>query len=490
MAGVEGSEMRGVADASPLKGFGALLASSLAARALGLLKLLLFAPLLGPAAFGAFRLASSAANIMFSLAALGIHTSYLRYLPELPRNAQRRRYMLRSLALSMGCTLFVALLLQPVLPRVTMFIFSESTDPVLALLLLVALPTILLYQSGTGITRGLGLFAASAFGEVLQNFLHVGLGLAAIMVLGVSASAVFGAMLVGFLVAGVLMLAMGLRATPKDAGDATLPVGFGGRVLRFSVWYALIPVCQYLFDFTDRWALARFRGLESAGVYSLVPLFTGGMIVLGTSLAPVVARTSTLALSSKTGPVYTTVWSSISIAVLGSLVYSVAIRLGEPLIWMVASGQWAAASSTVPWFLVYFSWFNAYYVIGAIATVEEATWVHLASLGVGGAMNLALNLILVPSHGMEGAAFATCVSILGTIATHVAFVQFRGIPIPGRFWVALALPLCALMPVWALVPVCILAAVLAAGTSLIVDAQGKAELLAYCRGIVRRFRRP
>jgi O-antigen/teichoic acid export membrane protein len=490
MKGTEGIGAGGSAGATPLKGVGALLASSFTARGLGLLKLLLFAPLLGPAAFGAFRLASTGASILFSIAALGLHTSYLRYLPELASAGERRRYMVRSLAISLACTTIAALALYPLLPQISTFIFSESTDPLLAMLLLVSLPTMLLYQSGTGMARGLGLFGVSAVGEVLQNVLHIALGLAAISLMGASASAVFVASLAGLLIAGIIMLVGSFRAVGGVDAGAALPAGFGGRVLRFSAWYALIPVFQYFFDFIDRWALARFHGLEMAGAYSLVPIFTGGMIILGASMAPVVARRCAIGRKIGGAAVYTEVWSAISIVTVGSLAYALAIRLGEPLIWMVASGKWASASSTVPWLLLYFSWFNAYYVLGVIATVEESTWVHLASLALGGGMNTALNLLLVPQHGMLGAAFSTAVSILATVAAHLVFVRSRSIKVPAIFWVSLTLPLLVLLPAGLLLCAAVIVGVMIPTTNLVIDAAGKASLVAYLRSLAPRMVAP
>ncbi len=431
---------------SPYSGAVSLLASGIASRGLGLGKLLIFAPLLGPSAFGALRLATTAGSIFYSIGSLGLHTAYLRYLPELGKSSESRNFFLSFLMLSLATASVLALLFLAIYPQLNEIIFANQASVTLVVLLILSIPIWVLYQSCIGATRGLGLFKFSAISETSHHLLHLVIALTGFLILAKTASVAYAAAMIAMLFMGMVMLNRILQELPKTRVQRPNP-SLSRRALKYSVWYMTIPTFQYLFDFMDRWAIARFHGLDLTGAYSLIPIIAGGMTVFALGLAPVIARRETIRKANF--PLqysYPLVWSTISIVTVGCLLYAFLFRLIEPALWSLAGSNWNIAAPAVNWLLIYFCWFNIYYLIGCIASVEEYTWIHLYALFTGAIFNISLNLILVPDWGVSGAAIATTASILPTIGIHLTFILMKGIPVRKTFWVAIALPLVFLIP--------------------------------------------
>lgn len=215
--------------------------------------------------------------------------------------------------------------------------------------------------------------------------------------------------------------------------------------------------------------------------------------MLGLSLAPVVGRWEASIRTSdekSTATPYASMWTGVGLAVAGSLAYALAVLLVEPIFWRYASSAWAVAKPTVPWVLAYFAWFNLYYVLGAVASIEEATWVHMVALTVGGVINIVLNLLWVPNFGVMGAATSTVIALLATIACHLIYIRWKKIPLPRRFWIALAAPGVLLLPSsWLSIPAALSVLVLAARTSLLFNAEAKAMIGSYLTALRSRLER-
>ena len=430
-----------------LAGLGALFTGNLFNRAIGFLRLLILAPLLGPAGFGALRLAVTVASIVSSLSGLGLHTSYLRFLPELRSAAAARRFAMRilflSIAVGVGATLVLFVYLEPL----ARFVYSSDEQLFLTFLIILSVPILIVYKSLMGMARGLRQFTTSALGEALQTSGALVLALLGFVLFGTTSTVAFGAFVLG------AFLAVGLASSrlrhcwggqSLAAGQDTIGTN---RVLKYSIWYALIPLFQSLFDFLDRWALTRFYDLELTGIYSLAPIFAGGMIIFCTALVPVVSRQGAAYFAEKQADrAESLIWSAVVLTAIASLVYGLLLRFVSPLIWMVAGETWSDGSVILPFFISYYQVFGLYWVIGSLASLREATWVHLVALTIGTALNITLNLLLVPPYGMIGAAGATLLSMLATVGVHLVYLSIVGVNVPGRFYLALGSCFLVLLP--------------------------------------------
>lgn len=455
-------------DQSGLAGVGFLFAASIVAKGVGAVKTVLFAWLLGPAEFGAFRIAITVQAILAGVCGLGLHTALLRYLPELQSGARttfaRRITMLAVLAALAGALVGILFVGQ-----LSGAVFNESGRRGLMIAVLASVPFAVLFKCLVGTARGRGEFSRSALAESIQSILSLAIVGVLFFALPASASVAVAGLLLSF-VASTAFVSRSLTGT----SGSLLPQGIVKRAVAFSAWYALIPMMQYFFDLIDRWALARYVGLEAAGVYGLVPAITGGMALLSLSLAPVVVqRGAALMGRGEEAEAYRSVWGAVSLVLLVSLIVATALRCAGPIIWKVAGTKWESGASIFPSFLVYSMMYNVYWVLGSIAALREASWVALVSLVAGAITNLALNILWVPSYGMMGAAYATLIALTATTATHVIYMKVVGVTVPLRFWIAFALCFAGFLPAWGVAAIAIIAVLLAAKTDLLLDAHDR-----------------
>jgi O-antigen/teichoic acid export membrane protein len=113
-----------------------------------------------------------------------------------------------------------------------------------------------------------------------------------------------------------------------------------------------------------------------------------------------------------------------------------------PLLFGVAfQGKFAQGQAILPWTLIYSIWFG----LAAVAQnylwcAEKARWGSLALL-VGLAVNVLLNLLLLPRLGLLGAVLATSAANALVLALVCTFGRIAGFQMDRSTWVLLALPL-------------------------------------------------
>lgn len=433
---------------SRLTGLGALLAGGLFNRAVGFLRLLILAPLLGPAGFGALRLAVTLVSILSSLSGLGLHTAPIRFLPELKTRKAQRLFLERITIISLVLGTVVGLLLLPQAKAISRFVFSTEQAWWLVIIAGIGTPILLAQKCLVGGAKGLRLFTTAAIGEGVQTSAALILALLGFLLLGVNSAVAFAAFIAGSAMAVAVVLPRIRKAIPKAADEAKLSENLPiARSVRYAAWYAIIPILQYLFDFLDRWALARFHGLDSTGVYSLAPIFANGMIVFAIAIAPVALRQGAAEQSrGEQAQSEELIWSAISLTAVFSLLYCLLVRFFEPAIWAVAGDTWSGAKVVLPLFLAYYSLFGIYWILGAFASLREATWLHAVALTVGAVFNTSLNLILVPEFEMLGAAWATLIAMVATMSVYLVYLLKNRITVPVRFITAFVLSFAVLLP--------------------------------------------
>lgn len=429
-----------------LHGVGSLMTSGMINQGLGALRLLIFAPLLGLAGFGALRLASTASAIFSSFAGLGLFTCYMRYLPEVKDPVVAEIFIRKTYFWSIVPSILIAGIFMVFRNEFTMFLFFDKSYLFLGLLVCISVPITVVYKSYLGVAVGGGRFKDSAVGEAIQNLVYFMLGVIVLLLVSQSASLVFASFLIGMGVSIIWLMIFSPRIKMTKKNDIRADELFK-RAMKFSLWFALIPLFQYLFDFIDRWMLAHYYNLETTGAYSLIPILTGGMFVLGRAMMPVVARKGAELKSS--GAHHTTqtfVWGGMAITMLGSLLYAFLLRLAEPLAWITLGKKWSIASPILPLFLSYSIFYNMFNILGCFAALEEKTWVHVIALVAGAGSNIFFNWLLIRPYGMKGAAIGTLIGLLISMSAHLIFIRLRGIHIPFRSWLILLLTFIPLLP--------------------------------------------
>jgi O-antigen/teichoic acid export membrane protein len=102
--------------------------------------------------------------------------------------------------------------------------------------------------------------------------------------------------------------------------------------------------------------------------------------------------------------------------------------VGPELLPFLASSKYAAGVSIVPWVIAGMAVDGAGVLLGAGLFVERQTFTIMQLVLGSAVVNIALNLVLVPSFGIVGAAAATLVTYVG-LAVAMAVRGARWLPV-------------------------------------------------------------
>jgi O-antigen/teichoic acid export membrane protein len=269
---------------------------------------------------------------------------------------------------------------------------------------------------------------------------------------------------------GVLGLLRGyLFGFAASAAVATLyarqqfALRLSGSLLRSGLTYGLplVPhlLAHQVMTYADRVILEHFRGEEATGLYSGAYLFASGLTVIALSLnkatIPEVFRRTQVATDSDNADrdasreqlmrvfshwLVIVVWLSATVSVLS-----------PDLLRVLMPTAYRSAIPLIPW-VVWGAGLHAMYLLPAASLLYQKRTSLISAVSLGAAaLNLALNMFLIPSMGGVGAAIAT-VAAYAVLALGVWFAAFHslGSPLSLR-WGRLALILAAAVFVTAIV---------------------------------------
>lgn len=178
-------------------------------------------------------------------------------------------------------------------------------------------------------------------------------------------------------------------------------------LLRFGLLLVPVMLCGWVIDLSDRYVLRLFSGLDEVAVYGVG--YKIGMILQIAIVWPFQLAWPAVAFSiSKRedyrGTYARTLTYFTAVLVFSATGLSLASRMGVPF--LVGPG-FEEAASIVPWIALAQIFNGLYFCMSPGVHVAGRTKIFLPLSVIAAALNLALNLVLVPAYGMFGAAWAT-----------------------------------------------------------------------------------
>ncbi|MEE2827643.1 MAG: lipopolysaccharide biosynthesis protein [Myxococcota bacterium] len=255
-----------------------------------------------------------------------------------------------------------------------------------------------------------------------------------LLVFDMGAAGILLAMAVSFTVGALL----GLRSLPRGSS----PRKIHGKTLFASLSYGL-PVLPHtlsavIFASTDQVLLAANDkyGLKTAGIYFLAFQLASAvyMIAMGMQKAwmPFFLREDRDHATGGWNRVR--VLSFFSVTMVGCAAVAAGLLAPElvALAGYFGDGSFQAAATIVP-ILCFGAFIRSYYLVASgvvLANKTVARWIAVATLP-SAALNILLNALWIPEHGMYGAAWATatswivCMLAMGGLARHARKVPFK-----------------------------------------------------------------
>jgi O-antigen/teichoic acid export membrane protein len=278
----------------------------------------------------------------------------------------------------------------------------------------------------------------------------------------------FGYGVMGVVVTDVVVTAVLMVVLLRWFGPLIRPV-FSKEMLRQSLAFGLPRVphgfALQVMSVADRFILERFRSLSEVGAYSIGVSF--GLIpkiALGAfeyAWAPFYYATSREPDARR---VFTTV-TTYGIAALALMTAGLS-AVAEDLLNLITNGRFVAAAPVVVWTAIGVFFYGIYLLTSIGLNITSNTRYYPVSTAVGAAVNVTLNLALIPAYGMLGAAWANGAAYAIQSAIAFGFSQ-RFYPITyerGRIARAVGAALLGYLLARLLPPVPALAGILARGT--------------------------
>jgi len=206
-----------------------------------------------------------------------------------------------------------------------------------------------------------------------------------------------------------------------------------GRMLAFSLPLVPASIASWTLNLSDRYLVGAFQGHAAVGVYSAG--YTIGLVVNALVVAPFsLAWGATfwqISKAPRAPEIYARVMAGFVVAAsFVALVLSAAATDGLRILFKPAfeDGRFVVPFSAFAYVLY------GVYTVGATGiNVEGRTRVLPITTGIAAAVNVALNVLLIPWVGYIGAAAATVVSY-GALAISTTLVSQRYYPVPWHWW--------------------------------------------------------
>ncbi len=242
------------------------------------------------------------------------------------------------------------------------------------------------------------LYSALVFAKFA---LTVGANLLVILVLGRGVQGVFEANLAVSVLVCAAVLPWALRMLTPRLSMPTLR-----RLLAFGLPMVPAVLAQRTIDLADLLLLGHMVGLDAAGIYRLG--YRLGMVVLVMVGAFRTAWTPfalSIAHSAEAGTVYASVLTYVTLVGVAAMLLLTAVA--KPLVDIVSGGGYDGAAAIVPLIALAYALYGIYLNFTVAMTAEgRGTWL-LGISGTAAAVNVGLNLVLIPLWGASGAAAAT-----------------------------------------------------------------------------------
>jgi O-antigen/teichoic acid export membrane protein len=362
---------------------------------------------LGPTGRGAVAVAFGLTLILAQLGTFGIASANPYFVAQ--NGARLRDVVVNSLWIAI--TVGLVMMLCGAAVKLWLPSIIRGVDWQELLVALVAIPAVLVGQFLQSVLLGLGRALAYNMIDLAQALLTFA---TLCVVLILAHGGITAAMLVttGAAIASAVAYAVQLRHEFHNVWRPHLDLARAMMTYAFRIYVATLM--SFLVIRLDILLVNHYRGTAQAGIYSVTAAIAAGMFVfpsaVGVNLFPRIAHGDGSELTARV--------FRISAGIYG-LCCLVAIPLASPFIHLLYGARFAEAASLFYWLL------PGIFSLGMLTVLAN----HFAGRGfplaamlvwfVGLGVNLAMNVVLLPSHGTYVASLASSVAYTVLLLLHV-----------------------------------------------------------------------
>jgi O-antigen/teichoic acid export membrane protein len=416
-----GTELRRLGKHSAIYGLGGLVS-----RILAVLLLPLYTRFLTPSDYGKVETLIALTTVIGIVLRMGIHSAFFRFYFDSKEHADRRRVVRTSFWFTMTMAtagLAAGLLLAAPLADL---LFGSTDDAELVMAAFVGLWAGMNYEQLTSLFRVEERSVAFVTASLANIFLTIGATLLLVVALD---KGPIGVIVGNF--TGTLIVYAALVGYRREQLGLEFDRGLLREMNRFGI--PLVPTALFLWvtNFSDRLFLVQLADTTEVGLYSVGVRIASALVLLLTAFRlawPAFAYSIEEEREAKrtyafvlTYLVALTTWVATGLALLSPWVVD----------WIAAPAF--AESSRVVGPLAFSTVAFAAYIVVAIGVGRaKRTQFNWVVTGAAALVNVALNLLLIPSYGMMGAAIAT-VAAYSTMFVGMVWWSQKIYPVPYQW---------------------------------------------------------
>lgn len=210
---------------------------------------------------------------------------------------------------------------------------------------------------------------------------------------------------------GVAVLAFFAGGVARDLRGARLDLALLGRMLRYSAPLILNNVSWWLIKSSDKLMLDHFMGSAAVGLYSVAAKIPALINVFASFFSQAWEISSVREYESmRDAGFYSKVFGMFVFAI--TFCCACLLPLARPFMSVYVAEGFFEAWRYVPWLLVAAAFFAVSTFFGSIYSLGYNSVGVMLSTLLAGALNIALNLVLIPRIGIAGATAATAASYM------------------------------------------------------------------------------
>jgi O-antigen/teichoic acid export membrane protein len=432
-----------------------LLALTLVQPAVGFVRGVLFCRWLDSEQLGQWDVALGFLTLVAPLIVLGIPGSFGRYVEYYRRRGQLRSFLRTATLATISLTSAASVVLCGGAGFFSRLLFGGPGQAGFVWSLALALGPLVAFGFVTELLNAFRLYRVVSGLQLFRSTSFLLFG--ALFLFAVRLEAI--SILAAYALASLATAAIGgywiCRAWSDAASDGQEPgrPSIWLKVLPFALWVWTSNNLTNLFEVADRYLLVHFSGLPTKAALELVGNYHSSRIV------PLLIAVFASMLASILLPHLSHAWETgrrgdvdahlkLALKLFGfALSAGSAVFLGvAPLLFQITlQGKYQAGLSVLPGTLISCIWFGQAVIATMYLWCREEARLGSIALFVGLAVNVVLNLVLLPTWGLLGAVVASSAARLTLLLGVLAFGRLLGLRIDCGSWVAVALPLALLL---------------------------------------------
>jgi O-antigen/teichoic acid export membrane protein len=416
-----GKELARLGKHSAIYGLGGLVQ-----RILAVLLLPVYTRYLTPSDYGTVETLVALVTVLVIVLRMGISSAFFRFYFDSPDSARRRLVLRTSFWFTMGMATAGLLGGLALSPEISTALFGSADDAELVVAAFVALWAQMNYEQLTSLFRVEERSVAFVTASLANIFLTIAATLTLVVALD---QGPLGVIVGNF--TGTLLVYAALLGYRREQLGLQFDRGLLREMNRFGI--PLVPTALFLWvtNFSDRFFLVKLADTSEVGLYSLGVRIASAMALLLTAFRTAwPAFAYSIEDDREARRTYAFVLTYL--VLIASWVATGLALLSPWIVDWIAASSFASSSKVVGPLAFSVVAFAGYVVVAIGVGRARRTQFNWVVTGAAAAVNVALNLALIPPYGMMGAAVATIAAYM-TMFAGMAWWAQRIYPVPYQW---------------------------------------------------------